>query len=136
MAALTAAYGADRSRWRWGDAHRAHFPNAFLSHIPLLAEWFDLALPADGDNYTLNRASPRVEDATGARFDDIHGASLRAIFDLAALDRSRFVIAGGQSGNAVSGHYADFAPLWRDGQYVEMTGTASNRLQLLPEVRP
>ena len=136
MAALTAAYGADRSRWRWGDAHRAHFPNAFLSHIPLLAEWFDLALPADGDNFTLNRASPRVEDATGARFDDIHGASLRAIFDLAALDRSRFVIAGGQSGNPVSGHYADFAPLWRDGQYVEMTGTASNRLQLLPEVRP
>jgi penicillin amidase len=102
----------------------------------LLAEWFDLALPADGDNYTLNRASPRVADATDARFDDIHGASLRAIFDLAALDRSRFVIAGGQSGNPVSGHYADFAPLWRDGQYVEMAGSASNRLQLLPEVRP
>ena len=136
MAALTAAYGADRSRWRWGDAHRAHFPNALLSHIPLLAEWFDLALPADGDNYSLNRASPRVEDATGARFDDIHGASLRAIFDLAALDRSRFVIAGGQSGNPVSDHYADFAPLWRDGQYVTMVGTASNRLRLEPEVRP
>jgi penicillin amidase len=77
-----------------------------------------------------------VEDATGARFDDIHGASLRAIFDLEALDRSRFVIAGGQSGNPVSGHYADFAPLWRDGQYAEMTGAASNRLRLEPEVRP
>ena len=55
---------------------------------------------------------------------------------LAALDRSRFVIAGGQSGNPVSGHYADFAPLWRDGQYVEMAGTASNRLRLLPEEHP
>ena len=136
MAALTAAYGADRSRWRWGDAHRAHFPNPFLSHIPLLAGWFDLALPTDGDNFSLNRASPRVDDATGARFDDIHGASLRAIFDLANLDRSRFVICCGQSGNPVSDHYADFAPLWRDGQYVTMVGTVSNRLRLEPEVRP
>jgi len=46
------------------------------------------------------------------------------------------VIAGGQSGNPVSAHYADFAPLWRDGQYVTMVGTASNRLRLEPEVHP
>ena len=88
-------------------------------------------LPADGDNFTLNRASPRVEDSTGARFDDIHGASLRAIFDLADLDRSRFVIAGGQSGNPRLRHYADFAPLLA-GRAIcrDRPGAASNRLRL------
>jgi penicillin G amidase len=136
IAKLTAAYGPDRTNWRWGNAHRARFPNPLLSRIPLVAAWVDLALPTDGDNFTLNRASPRVDDPTGARFDDVHGASLRAIFDLADLDRSRFVIAGGQSGNPFSAHYADFAALWRDGQYVTMVGSESNRLRLLPEVRP
>ncbi|HEY2113239.1 MAG TPA: penicillin acylase family protein, partial [Dongiaceae bacterium] len=55
---------------------------------------------------------------------------------LADLDLSRFMIAGGQSGNQASDHDADFAPLWRDGQYVTMVGTASNHLRLEPEVRP
>ena len=68
-------------------------------------------------------------------FDDVHGASLRAIFDLSNLDRSRFVIAGGQCGNPLSAHYADFTLLWRDGQYVTMVGADGNRLMLLPEVR-
>lgn len=134
IAKLTAAYGADRAGWRWGNAHRAHFPNPLLSRIPLVDSFVDPALPTDGDNFTLNRASPRVADPTGARFDDVHGASLRVIFDLSDLDRSRFVIAGGQSGNPLSAHYADFLPLWRDGQYVTMVGRDGNLLRLLPEV--
>jgi penicillin amidase len=135
IAKLTAAYGPDRAAWRWGNAHRAHFPNLLLSRIPMVSALFDLALPADGDNFTLNRASPRVNDPTGARFDDVHGASLRAIFDFSNLDRSRYVIAGGQCGNPLSAHYADFTLLWRDGQYVTMVGADGNRLMLLPEVR-
>jgi penicillin amidase len=136
IAALTKAYGPDRANWRWGNAHRAHFPNRLLARLPVLGEWFDLGLSADGDNFTLNRASPIIDDPTGAAFDDVHGASLRALFDLASLDRSRFVIAGGQSGNPVSSHYADFLPLWRDGQYVTMVGGDSNRLILLPKATP
>ncbi len=136
MAILTSAYGADRSKWRWGDAHRAHFPNSFLSRIPGIGSWFDLDLATDGDNFTLNRATPRIEDETAARFDDIHGASLRAIFDLAHPDRSLFEVAGGQSGNPISVHYADFTRLWRDGRYVTMGGAGSSRLRLAPESQP
>jgi penicillin amidase len=136
IAALTKAYGPDRANWRWGNAHRAHFPNYVLERLPILGAWFDPGLAADGDNFTLNRASPVIDDPTGAAFDDVHGASLRALFDLSSLDRSRFVIAGGQSGNPVSSHYADFLPLWRDGQYVTMVGGDSNRLILLPKAPP
>lgn len=134
IAKLTAAYGADRSNWRWGNAHRAHFPNRVLGQVPVVASLVDLATPTDGDNFTLNRASPRVDDPTGAHFDDVHGASLRVIFDLSNLDRSRFVIAGGQCGNPLSAHYADFVALWRDGQYVTMVGKDGNLLRLVPEV--
>jgi penicillin amidase len=136
LGSLTAAYGADRGRWRWGDAHRAHFPNSVLSRLPVIGAWFDLDLAADGDYFTVDRGVPRIADPTGARFDDLHGASLRAIFDLGAPDRSLFVIAGGQSGNPVSAHYADFTGLWQDGRYVTMVGADSSRLRLVPAPAP
>src|SRR5262249_30383987 len=122
MAALESAYGEDRSRWQWGAAHAAHFPHALWSRVPVVRALFDLNLATDGDYFTLNRASPIIEDPTGTRFDDVHGASLRAIVDLAHPDLSLFQIAGGQSGNPVSVHYADLAHLWRDGRYLTMVG--------------
>ena len=134
--ALTRAYGPDRSAWRWGQAHRAHFDHPLFSRLPILSSLFDVDLPVDGDNYTVNRASPVVDDASGAAFDDLHGASLRALFDLADLSRSRFVIAGGQSGNPLSARYADFTQLWRDGRYVTIVGRQESLLRLIPEPSP
>ncbi len=134
--ALIRAYGPDKSAWRWGNAHRAHFDNPLFSRIPVLANLLDLNLPTDGDNYTVNRASPRVRVLSGDNFDDLHGASLRALFDLSDLSRSRFVIAGGQSGNPMSGHYADLTPLWRDGKYVTIVGHQESLLRLIPEQIP
>jgi penicillin amidase len=134
--ALTRAYGADKSAWRWGDAHRAHFDNPLFSRLPALAGLLDLNLPTDGDNFTVNRASPLVEDLSGYKFDDLHGASLRALFDLSDLSRSRFVIAGGQSGNPLSSHYADLTQPWRDGKYVTIVGRQESLLRLIPESAP
>jgi penicillin amidase len=134
--ALAKAYGRNPADWRWGDAHRAHFPNPVLRGIPVLSRLFDIDLATDGDNYTVNRASPRVEDMSGDNFDDLHGASMRALFDLADLARSRFVIAGGQSGNPLSAHYADFTQPWRDGKYVTIVGREQSLLRLIPETSP
>jgi penicillin G amidase len=134
--ALTKAYGPDRSAWRWGLAHRAHFDHPIFSRLPALSWLFDPDLPVDGDNFTVNRASPIVDDDSGAAFDDIHGASLRALFDLADLSRSRFVIAGGQSGNPLSDRYADFTQLWREGRYVTIVGRQESLLRLIPESVP
>jgi len=134
--ALAKAYGRDRTAWRWAQAHRAHFDHPLFSRLPGIAPLFDLDLPVDGDNYTVNRASPLVEDASGAAFDDLHGASLRALFDLADLSRSRFAIAGGQSGNPISSHYADFTRPWQDGRYVTIVGREESLLRLTPERSP
>jgi penicillin G amidase len=136
IAILTAAYGPDPGAWRWGDAHRARFPHLLLSRLPVIGPLFDLDVAAAGDYYTLDRAAPAVNDATGADFEDVHGASLRVVVDLADPDRSLFQLAVGQSGNPLSPHYADFAPLWRDGRYVTMVGVEEARLTLLPERAP
>ncbi|HET9148649.1 MAG TPA: penicillin acylase family protein, partial [Acetobacteraceae bacterium] len=37
------------------------------------------------------------------------------VYDLADLDRSRFVVAPGQSGDAFSPRSRDFLRLWRNG---------------------
>lgn len=133
MKALAGAYGGDPASWHWGDAHRAHFSHPVFQHLPVLQTWLDPQIPTEGDYFTVNRAVPQVDDPTGASFDDVHGAGLRAVFDLAALDRSRFVIAGGQSGNPMSSHYADFIESWRDGAYFTIVGRGRNRLTLNPD---
>ena len=65
----------------------------------------------------------------------MHGASYRAVYDLADLDRSRFVVAPGQSGNPLLEHASDFILRWRDGATVTL-GTLPERvtatLRLMP----
>jgi penicillin amidase len=68
-------------------------------------------------------------------FPDVHAAGLRAVFDLADLDRSRFIIAGGQSGNPLSSHYHDLVERWRDGGHLELPGGGAVVLTLVPSER-
>jgi len=131
IAKLTDAYGADPGTWRWGAAHQARFQHPIFSRIPVLRDLLENAVAADGDNFTVNRATPRLDFET-VQFDDVHGAGLRAVFDLADLDRSRFIIAGGQSGHPLSPHYGDMVGRWRDGLYLTILGEGSDLLTLVP----
>src|SRR5918994_1395455 len=45
-------------------------------------------------------------------------ANHRTVIDLGDVERSRFVLAGGQSGNPLSRHYGDLFELWQRGQGV------------------
>ena len=128
---LAAAYGGDPRAWRWGDAHKARFSNPLLDRIPLLPSLLQPPISTDGDNFTVNRATPAV-DFDSVEYPDVHGAGLRAIFDLADLDHSRFIIAGGQSGNPISAHYGDLVERWRDGKYIELRGQGTDVLTLVP----
>ena len=131
---LADAYGSDPTQWRWGDAHRARFSHPLFSRIPVLSDLLHDPIPTDGDNFTVNRATPRI-DFESVVYPDVHGAGLRAVFDLADLDRSRFIIAGGQSGNPLSAHYGDQVKRWRDGQYIEIRGGGGEALTLIPASR-
>jgi penicillin amidase len=122
LEALHQRHGSDVASWRWGAEHRAPFPHQVLDRLPMLNKLFDIGIEADGGNFTVNRGGSSVANEA-APFSDRHGAGYRAIYDLADLSRSRFIIATGQSGNPLSPHYGDLRHRWRDGQHIAVTGS-------------
>lgn len=134
-AELTRAQGPDPARWRWGTGHRAVLRNNALDWLPILGPLTRIEVETDGDDFTLNRGTSRTQGGNG-RYQHVHGATLRAIYDLADLDGARFAMPGGQSGNPLSPHYRDLTLPWRDGLYLSLpqnpTG-ALDRLRLVPQ---
>jgi penicillin amidase len=127
-------FGPDMSRWRWGDAHIAEFRNRALSPLPLIGGFANIEIATNGDTFTLNRGTTR-RFLRRNPFAHGHGATLRAIYDFADLDRSRFIQPTGQSGNPLSPHYRDLIETWRDGGYLTMPSrihSGLTRLRLMP----
>lgn len=122
LAGLRGRYGADMAAWRWGAAHVARLEHRPFGRVPSLARWFDIVAPSPGDTYTVNVGRHRMADEARP-FANVHAPSLRAIYDLANLDRSLYIHAGGQSGNVLSRHYRSFTDAWVRGEYAPMVTT-------------
>jgi penicillin amidase len=138
LADLARRFGDDQAKWRWGAAHPARMVHAIFGEQPLLAWLFDIATASGGDSTTVNVGHYAPSDERQP-FASTHAASFRALFDLADLDRSRFIVATGQSGSPLSRHYRDLTALWSAGASVPMTRTAdayrsgaSKHLRLVP----
>jgi penicillin amidase len=117
---LATRFGPDPAAWRWGEAHQAVFANPFLRNLPLIGRFFTFRIESPGGDSTIDRGVP----ARGS-FESIHGPGFRAVYDLADLDRSRFVVVPGQSGNPLSAHADDFLRRWRDGDTIMLGPTAT-----------
>lgn len=123
QAALTRAltrlqqdHGADVAAWRWGDAHPALSVHRPLSSVKPLARWFEVRVPSAGDPFTINVGQYHL-DKTDAPFANRHAASLRAIYDLADPENSRFIYQTGQSGNVFDRRYRDMRHAWAQVSY-------------------
>jgi len=86
----------------------------------VLGRWFDVRAKRGGDSSSVNVGSYSTEDDDTA-FSNAWGPGFRAIYDMAALDRSLAVLNTGQSGHVLSPHYADQNPLWSTGSYIPLT---------------
>jgi penicillin amidase len=87
-----------------------------------------------GDDSTLFRAGMRP-----GSFDAGHGGSFRGVYDLADLERSRFVVAPGQSGHVLSWLARNFLQRWHDGAMIPLParpGTVAVTLTLTPGETP
>ncbi|MFN4310940.1 MAG: penicillin acylase family protein [Ferrovibrio sp.] len=113
-------YGSDLARWRWGDAHFSHAPHRPFSNNRYLRQLFEIRVPTPGDTFTVNVGQNSLADEREP-FSNRHAASLRAIYDLADLNRSQFMHSTGQSGHVLSPNYADFAAPWAAVQYIPMS---------------
>jgi penicillin amidase len=132
---LAARYGADPFDWRWGEAHPAVFAHPLLSRLPGLHALATAEIAAPGDVNTVNQGGSWL-----GHFRSVHGASFRAVYDLADLDRSRFMLAPGQSGHILSPVARNFLSRWRNGATISLGPDmpAAGHLRLLPpfEVKP
>ncbi|WP_035061652.1 penicillin acylase family protein [Andreprevotia chitinilytica] len=117
LAELRQRYGKDAQDWRWGDAHHARFEHRPFTKHPLLSRLFNIETPSAGDTFTVNVGRINFKDEQHP-FDSRHGAVFRALYDLADLEHSRFVLATGQSGNVLSPYYRNLVSMWRSGAYI------------------
>jgi penicillin G amidase len=100
LAALQKKYGADETKWRWGDAFVANFQHP-LSIAPLIGGQFAVKFTnVNGSGQTPN-VGPYV--------------SMRHIASPGNWDETRHVIPLGQSGNPASDHWKDQFEAWRTG---------------------
>lgn len=122
LAGLAATLGGSPETWRWGELHKAQLEHRLLASLPLLGRWPSLSRPSDGGEATLNRGSTWI-GSRDTPFAHVHGPGLRVVFDLADLDRSRFIIATGQSGHPLSPHWGDLVDTWQAGGAISLSGS-------------
>ena len=116
MAETARAFGRDIAAWRWGEAHQADFDHP-LGDVALLGGMFENKVPVPGDGSTVNVAHFSYEAGS---YDVFHAASMRAIYDLSDLNKSRFMHAPGQSGHPLSHHHGHLAERWAQGDYFQI----------------
>ena len=130
MARLESEYGADPAAWAWGRLRPLRLLHPF-GHLRGAARIFSLGpVPLGGDANTVAQASVHPLDPLANP-----GAipNTRAVIELGNLGASRFVLAGGQSGNPLSPHYGDLFELWRRGEGVPIPGEPVATLRLDPQ---
>jgi penicillin amidase len=117
---LVAEYGDAPERWGWGRVRPLWLRHPVGRRGPL-HYLFDLGpFPWGGDANTVSQAATPPLDPTG---NPLFVASMRMVVDVGAWDSATFVLAGGQSGNPLSPHYADQIPLWRAGRGIAIGWT-------------
>jgi penicillin amidase len=114
LAHLATPQGDDPRTWQWGRAHVVHPQHPVLRFIPGVNRLASTPHPLSGDATTVLRAAARGFGDNP--FEAVHGAGYRAVYDLADPTRSRFALAGGQSGHAFARHSADLLGGWARGE--------------------
>ena len=130
-AALAARFGPDPAAWRWGTVHQAVFADPVLGTLPGLGWLTTHRIAVPGDDTTLFRGG----DGVLGRFESRHGAGYRGVYDLADLDRSRFMIAPGESGHPWSRFAWNMLRRWADGATIPL-GPTPDRVTATVELTP
>jgi penicillin amidase len=136
---LAKTYGADIQSWRWGKAHKIVHRHRPFDLIPLVRGFYNVEVESGGGPYTPNQGN--YYGRGKSPFTNRHGAGYRAIYDFDDLDNSLYIQTTGQSGNVLSPHYDDFAPLWQQGKLIKIPTQRSEvekslmiQTKLLPQV--
>ena len=133
---LRRRFGSDPIGWAWGTIRPLTLLHPLGVRRPLDRAFNVGPVRIGGDANTVPQAGVRPLDPTA---NPAAIANHRTVIDLGDVERSRFVVAGGQSGNPLSPHYADQLARWLDGDGVPIpwspeavAAAAVDRLVLRP----
>ena len=116
---LSSRFGADPAGWAWGRVRPLRLRHPLGARAPLTGLGIG-PVAWGGDANTVAQAGVQPLDPLA---NPAAIANHRMVVDLADPDESRFVLAGGQSGNPLSPHYADLFELWQRGDGVPIAWT-------------
>jgi penicillin amidase len=121
-ATLREKQGQDPAGWEWGRVRPLRLLHPLGVRRPLDRVFNVGPVPIGGDANTPAQAGvhPLSPLANPAAI-----ANQRTVIDLGDPERSRFVLAGGQSGNPLSPHYADLFGPWQRGEGVPIAWSRS-----------
>lgn len=133
---LVQRFGSDVSRWRWGQAHRMVAEHRPFSKIAQLKPLFELSLSMGGDTHTVHALRVGLGGPPGLRYRSTHGPSLKAVYDVAHPQHSRFIHSSGQSGLPWRGAYRQWLQPWSQGQGVAVWAPAEELPAAVLTLRP
>ena len=131
---LTKLRGGRVASWKWGDLHEARYTHLPFSQVNLLAPIFERTISTGGSPNTINVANAIY--AHDERYTQTVGAAFRQIVQMRAPIEHRFINSTGQSGNPLSGHYADMVRPFHEAGYRTLPESATGsdaRIILTPE---
>ena len=133
---LSQRFGPDVSRWRWGHAHRMVAEHRPFSKVSALQPLFELSLPMGGDTHTVHAMRVGLGGPSALRYRSTHGPSLKAVYDVAQPQRSRFIHSSGQSGLPWHTAYRQWLQPWAQGQGVPVWAAADEPPAAVLVLRP
>jgi len=118
-ARLEAELGPTPEHWRWREATAMQHPHQIFSGLPILGSMFSRTFNYPGGPDTL--MVQYVDTSEAPHFtQSVTSSSYQAVYDLADLDQSRFMLSTGQSGHFRSPYYDNFLPRFAAGERFEI----------------
>jgi penicillin amidase len=136
LRAESAKHGGD---WAWGRVRPLTLVHPTGGQKPFDRIFNRGPFAFGGDASTIPQASVDFSDPLA---NPVGVPNLRMVIDVGNWEASRYVLAGGQSGNPLSSHYDDMLPLWERGSSVAIGWSpksirerARATLELVPSAR-
>jgi penicillin amidase len=117
VAELSRRAGPRPDGWTWGKVRPLVLVHAVGAKPPLGRVFNRGPIPIGGDASTIPQGSVDPADPYG---NPLGIPNMRAVIDVGSWEGSRWVLAGGESGNPFSPHYDDLLPLWQRGEGVSI----------------
>ena len=112
-------YGSDVNKWRWGNERRINHPSFSVDGILIPKFLHEISSEISGSTHTLN--STMLSEAS--KNNVAKASSFKMIIDFSSEDKNMFILPTGQSGHLISKHYDDQTNIWKDGNYLFLSGT-------------